>query len=423
MGQWHKPWQVGIIIKKIEQDIGSDQLYKYELMRGWTDATEREFYWNNTKERIFNLTSQYYLTFVPKNSISYRLNIQYHKDMENKLKKDPKLWNELKDVSKDDLITIIQILKEDLEKERAEKTKKEQRKRVAKSLQRIIKHTSYKCSMRMLCRAFSLNRKTLHNYKKDINHGAFYRSDYKHNQWFFKNEVISTFYDQHQCQGAFKICGILNSKGIKISVPTVRRILTDAHLYPCTTVWRFTPNELKDTSHLRPYLLSKELLPTYKRGEAFSADFMYLWTSEGIKFVHGIIDVVSQELVSLILCDHMSANVVVDAINELPPTAKVLNTDYGTQYFESNVQNLLQAKNIKHSCGKPGKSTDNGWIERFWKRLRGEWLAQHEIDMLSIFRVRQIVDEYKYFWNYKRVISTLNWQTPHCYGITTNGVN
>lgn len=58
MGQWYKPWQAGIIIKKIEQDIGSDQLYKYELIRSWTDATEREFYWNNTKERIFRAMLQ-----------------------------------------------------------------------------------------------------------------------------------------------------------------------------------------------------------------------------------------------------------------------------------------------------------------------------------------------------------------------------
>lgn len=419
MGQWHKPWQVGIIINKIKQDWSSSAIYEYELMRGWTNACEREYYWNNTKERIFNLTNKHYLTFVQPNSISYALNLKYHKDMENKFKKDTNLHQHLKDVDKDDLITIIQILRDELNKERKEKSDKEKRKLDAKIIGKIVKHTKRSCSQRKLCLAFCCNRKTVYNYCSNQQHGDIYRTDFKHNRWFFKNAVISLFYEMHQCQGAFKLTGILNKQGIEITIPTVRRILNDAHLYPCTITKYFTPNELKDTSHKREHLLSKEWIPTYKPGEAFSADFMYLWTKDGMKFVHGVIDVVSHKLYSLKLHDHMTADAVLNAINDLPPTAKVLNTDYGTQYFDKEVQELLKEKGIKHSCGKPGKSTDNGWIERFWKRLRGEWLIQHEIDQISILRVNQIISEYEYFWNYKRVISTLNWQTPHEYAITT----
>lgn len=418
MGQWHKPWQVGIIINKMKQDWSSSALYEYELMRGWTDANERKFYWNNTKHRIFNLTNKYYLTFVQPNSRAYVLNLKYHKDMENKFKKDSILYDNLKDIDKDDLITIIQILREELEKERKEKTEKSKRTANAKMIGKIVKNTRRKCSQRKLCLAFSLNRKTIYNYCSNHNHGNVYRSDFKHNRWYYKNAVISLFYEMHQCQGAFKLAGILNKEGISISIPCVRRILQDAHLYPCSIKNYHTPNELKDTTHKREYLLRPELLQTYKPGEAFSADFMYLWTSEGIKYVHGIIDVISHEVVSLKLIDKMTAECVYDAINDLPSTAKVLNTDYGTQYFEKNVQELLKIKNIKHSCGKPGKSTDNGWIERFWRRLRGEWLIQHQIDEMSLLRVKQVIDEYSIFWNYKRVISTLNWQTPHNYAIT-----
>ena len=68
MGKWHKPWQVATIIKLIQQDVSSKALYDFELQKGWTDATQKKFYWNNTKDRIKGFTGKHYITFVPKNT-------------------------------------------------------------------------------------------------------------------------------------------------------------------------------------------------------------------------------------------------------------------------------------------------------------------------------------------------------------------
>lgn len=92
---------------------------------------------------------------------------------------------------------------------------------------------------------------------------------------------------------------------------------------------------------------------------------MYAQTSYGNRYVHGIIDVVSHQVISLRYSKTMTANEVLNSLKELPKTAKVINTDYGTQYFEKTVQNYLLSNNIKHSCGKPGKSTDNGELSNF----------------------------------------------------------
>ena len=115
MGKWHKPWQVAWIIEKIKQDFSVEQLYQFELDKGWTDASEKDNFWNNTKERIFLLTGKKFTTFINKNTHAYKKIIKYYQEMK-KIKRDQKLWENLKDGSKEDLVTIIQILKEELEK-------------------------------------------------------------------------------------------------------------------------------------------------------------------------------------------------------------------------------------------------------------------------------------------------------------------
>ena len=73
MGQWHKPWQVAYTIKNLEKDWTIEQLYEFELAKGWTDATQKDNFWNNTKERIFNLTDKHFTWFINKKTKNYRI--------------------------------------------------------------------------------------------------------------------------------------------------------------------------------------------------------------------------------------------------------------------------------------------------------------------------------------------------------------
>lgn len=421
MGKWHKPWQVATIIKMIKQDISINGLYNFEYKKGWTEAVSKEFYWNNTKWRIKEFTGMSYISFVPKNSSSYKHCIKYYLNMgKDKIKKKPN-FDILRNESKDDLITIINILQEEVEKLRKEKSQKERNKSDCAIIKRIGANT--KISERKLCICFAVNRKTYHNYKNVLNHGCSIRYDYKHNDLIMRSHVLKVFDEQEETAGPFKISGILNTKSIKISVPTVRRILRDANLIQCSVTRKFAPKELKDTSKKRDYFLDNYKLSDFKVGEVFSADFKYIETKYGNYYVHGIIDVISQKVFSLKFSENMSSDVVLASLNSLPKTAKIFNTDYGTQYFDWRVQNKLKNLNVIHSCGKPGKSTDNGWIERFWKRLECECLNKHNTRTMNPFSINFIINDYCDFWNKKRVMSNLNWMTPEKFFIINSGVN
>ncbi|MBU3830755.1 MAG: hypothetical protein H9897_01170 [Candidatus Ureaplasma intestinipullorum] len=56
MGNWHRPYQTAIIIKKIQHDVNPLELYEQELSLGWTESSAFRFYWGNLKNRVKKLT-------------------------------------------------------------------------------------------------------------------------------------------------------------------------------------------------------------------------------------------------------------------------------------------------------------------------------------------------------------------------------
>ena len=72
MGIWHKPFQIALILKKIQLDIPPRMLYEQEYSLGWTDATSFGSWWNNTKERIIKLTGNDVYSYIKKDTINYR---------------------------------------------------------------------------------------------------------------------------------------------------------------------------------------------------------------------------------------------------------------------------------------------------------------------------------------------------------------
>ena len=56
MGNWHRPYQTAIIIKKIQHDVNPLELYEQELSLGWTERSTFRFYWGNLKNRVKKLT-------------------------------------------------------------------------------------------------------------------------------------------------------------------------------------------------------------------------------------------------------------------------------------------------------------------------------------------------------------------------------
>ena len=71
MGQWHRPSQVALIIKKIQLDTPLKQLYEFEWDMGWTESSTYDNWLRNTKDRIEKLTGRSLHSFINPYTINY----------------------------------------------------------------------------------------------------------------------------------------------------------------------------------------------------------------------------------------------------------------------------------------------------------------------------------------------------------------
>ena len=133
MGNWHRPYQTAIIIKKIQHDVNPIELYEQELSLGWTESSTFWFYWGNLKNRIKKLTGLSVYSYIKWDTINYRnflknkeykINAMARKKLEQAKKIDYK--KAFKKLDRDELIIIIESLKERIDQ--LEQEKEEQQK-------------------------------------------------------------------------------------------------------------------------------------------------------------------------------------------------------------------------------------------------------------------------------------------------------
>ena len=149
MGNWHRPYQTAIIIKKIQHDVNPLELYEQELSLGWTESSTFRFYWGNLKNRVKKLTGLSVYSYIKLDTINYRnflknkeykINTMARKQIEQTKKFDYK--KAFKKLDCDELIIIIESLKDRIDQ--LEKEKEKQQKIKSKCLTAITIKENFK---------------------------------------------------------------------------------------------------------------------------------------------------------------------------------------------------------------------------------------------------------------------------------------
>ena len=91
----------------------------------------------------------------------------------------------------------------------------------------------------------------------------------------------------------------------------------------------------------------------------------------------------------------------------LPKTIKV---DQGSEFISKAMDAWAHFNNVKLEFSRPGKPTDNAFIESFNGRLRQECLNQNWF--VTLEDAREIVETWRQDYNQERPHSSLNQRTP-----------
>lgn len=182
---------------------------------------------------------------------------------------------------------IIEAYEEHIENLEHEKAEQEKIKSKC-SLYRIIDTKfnvyKYRSNKTQICEIINLSRRT-------YNHRKLHNSDYSFRK-IRKDSIIDSpyiaslihtiFEKNKSTYGHNRIHKCISIYGINCSKKTINNAMNKYRLFPAERYSKKRIYELKSTSEQKTYLLTNELIKTYKPNEVYAIDFSQIKTSSGI---------------------------------------------------------------------------------------------------------------------------------------------
>ena len=222
---------------------------------------------------------------------------------------------------------------------------------------------------------------------------------------------IDSIYTETPFFGYRKIYQQLAEDGFKVGINQVSKYMKELGLkaiYPTKNI----TTTLANLEHKKyPYLLRE--LDINRPNQVWSTDITYIRVAGGFVYLAAVIDWYSKAILSHKISNTMDENLVLDVLNDaLDEYGKpeIFNTDQGSQYTSHSHTKLLLDNHIKISMDGKGRATDNIAIERFWRSVKYENIYIQEYK--TIRELKNGVNEYIEFYNYRRFHQTLNYKKP-----------
>jgi putative transposase len=222
---------------------------------------------------------------------------------------------------------------------------------------------------------------------------------------------IDSIYTEIPFFGYRKVYQQLAEDGFKVGINQVAKYMKELGLkaiYPTKKI----NTTLANLEHKKyPYLLRE--LDINKPNQVWSTDITYIRVDGGFVYLAAVIDWYSKAILSHKISNTMDEKLVLDVLNDaLDKYGKpeIFNTDQGSQYTSHSHTELLLDNHIKISMDGKGRATDNIAIERFWRSAKYENIYIQEYK--TIRELKNGVNEYIEFYNYRRFHQTLKYKKP-----------
>lgn len=167
-----------------------------------------------------------------------------------------------------------------------------------------------------------------------------------------------------------------------------------------------------------PNLLRQDFTATMPN-QRWVADITYIATDEGWLYLAAIIDLFSRRIIGLAMCERMTTDLIVTALNQAlihrkPVAGLIHHSDKGCQYTSTIFQALLNTQGIICSMSGAGNCYDNAVMESFFHTLKTEQVYLERYKTRE--QAKQSIFEYiEIFYNRKRRHSTIGYLSPYIF--------
>jgi putative transposase len=205
--------------------------------------------------------------------------------------------------------------------------------------------------------------------------------------------------------GYRKILVLLNREGWKVGKTLVQRLYQEEGL-----VLKHKPKRRRRAAERRP-----ERSRATEANQAWSLDFVADQLADGRRFrALTIVDVFTRESLAIEVGQAMKGTDVVEVLNRLRfqrCAPKILFCDNGAE-FTSQIMDLWAYQNgVKIDFSRPGKPTDNAFVESFNGTLRAECLDTHWFETLA--EAKESIESWRQEYNESRPHRALGEKTPN----------
>jgi putative transposase len=154
--------------------------------------------------------------------------------------------------------------------------------------------------------------------------------------------------------------------------------------------------------------------PAHRPQERWSMDVLSDTLADGRRFrVLTIVDTVSRLSPAIEVGSSLTGERVVAVLERLQRTTgmpKRIATDNGPEFISKALDAWAYRNGVQLEFSRPGKPTDNAFVESFNGRFRDECLNQHWF--VSLEEVQQTVEAWRLDYNIERPHRALGQQTP-----------
>lgn len=207
----------------------------------------------------------------------------------------------------------------------------------------------------------------------------------------------------------------LATKGFQVGAYRTVRLMKQAAVKAIRPSRKhYYPNAGK--AHLiAPNLLDRQFNPEQVNTH-WVGDITYIRTHQGWSYLACVLDLATKEIVGWAMSKRPNAELAKAALShairrQQPDTAKLMfHSDQGVQYSAKLFIHYLNMLKITQSMSRRGNCWDNSVMERFFRSLKSERL--NHVSFIHHAAAVSIVESYIYFYNYKRLHSSLGYITP-----------
>lgn len=197
--------------------------------------------------------------------------------------------------------------------------------------------------------------------------------------------------------GKNRVARLMRAQGIKARVATLR--------YTSPSIQRFFG------------AIANETLEVQLRGpdQVWVGDITYLKVGATYRYLAVVMDKYSRRVVGWSYGPRKDVGLTLRALdsavrNRRPRSAVLFHSDRGTEYAATAFKERLAELGFTQSMNRPGKMTDNAFIESFFHSMKSE--IYHGLRFEHDDQIRAALRTYVPFYNHDRLHSSLHYVPP-----------